>query len=125
METALERFKSDNGDYPYSTENRGNTGTNSVLLYAALATGPRPYLTFKPNQVQDGGNEITVVVHCTTNVLLTVTNVAIADPFGSPYNYFHDPCGTGGQTNAATFDLWSYGPDGQSNTVDDITNWKQ
>ncbi|MFC1601765.1 type II secretion system major pseudopilin GspG [Candidatus Sumerlaeota bacterium] len=39
------------------------------------------------------------------------------DPWSNPYNYKYP------SENGMDFDLWSSGPDGQSNTADDITNW--
>lgn len=42
------------------------------------------------------------------------------DPWGNPYVYRypsqHPPC---------DFDLYSFGPDGQEGTEDDVTNWSQ
>ena len=42
------------------------------------------------------------------------------DPWGNPYEYVYP-----GQNNAQYDkpDVWSYGPDGQSGTEDDIGNW--
>jgi general secretion pathway protein G len=40
------------------------------------------------------------------------------DPWGSPYVY-EQP----GRHNAKGFDLYSWGPDKQANSEDDITNW--
>ena len=128
MENALESYKSDNGAYPPSTAIPNNVTQNSILLYNSLATGPKMYFTFKANQVRDGGNMILVTINCPTvptNYTVSVTNVAVMDPFGMAYNYFNNPCGGGGQNNSATFDLWSYGPDNINGTADDITNWKQ
>ena len=127
MENALEQYKQDKGYYPLSTEYRDNATTNSILLYTALTAGSRQYFEFKKNQVRDGGNNITVTITCPTSTYtLTVTNVAIIDPFGHPYNYFQN-CGGGGRINQATFDLWSYGPNGTNDdgVTDDITNWQQ
>jgi hypothetical protein len=42
------------------------------------------------------------------------------DSWGRPFLYRCD----GGQHNKQQFDLWSAGPDGESGTDDDITNWK-
>ena len=106
MEGALEHYKNDNGVYPPSTTTRPNPLSNSGSLYAALTT-PKAYMTFKPNQIA-----VKSGITC------------IVDPFGSPYNYYR-PGGTDTATNSATFDLWSYGPDGQNDTVDDIVNWRQ
>ena len=40
------------------------------------------------------------------------------DPWGNPYSY-RQP----GQHNTAGYDLYSFGPDGQEGTGDDIDNW--
>jgi general secretion pathway protein G len=126
METALESYKNDNGFYPPSTKVRANNTANSILLYRALATGQKHYMTFKPNQLRDSGTTIMIPIACDpTNS--TVPNVVLIDPFGVPYNYFNRPaCSPDGQTNAATFDLWSYGPNNinDEGANDDITNWK-
>jgi general secretion pathway protein G len=110
METALESYKLDVGQYPASAPTRANA-TNNATLYTALAGGSKKYMTFKPDQLRVSG---------------TITNVI--DPFGTPYAYFRssDPSLV---TNVVTFDLWSYGPDGKSGSTpgdeaDDIANWK-
>jgi type II secretory pathway pseudopilin PulG len=125
MENALENYKNDYGVYPPSTTTRfqvaaGPAGlaeiNNSVALYAALAGGTKVYMTFKPNQIHlDAANKPYIV-----------------DPFGSPYNYYCTQPVAANQQNQATFDLWSYGPDGMQGTsgtvnydIDNITNWKQ
>ena len=41
------------------------------------------------------------------------------DPWGEPYQYAYP-----GQHNKSSYDLWSKGPDKQSGTADDITNWE-
>lgn len=41
------------------------------------------------------------------------------DPWGQPYHYEYP-----GKHNKEGFDLWSSGPDRQSGTADDITNWE-
>jgi prepilin-type N-terminal cleavage/methylation domain-containing protein len=121
IEMALEHYKNDNGAYPPSTATRntpppgysGNTEIfNSGSLYTALAGGPKFYLNFRADQIR-------------TNKLL-VTRY-IVDPFGNPYNYYHPPPPATGLvwSNQATFDLWSYGPDGINDTADDIVNWRQ
>lgn len=116
MENALESYKSDNGIYPPSdvaSINRGaaigNAKNDSISLYAALALGPKVYMTFKPEQ---------------TRVDQVTGKTYIIDPFGAPYNYYCHPIAND-QKNSVTFDLWSYGPDGQNGTPDDITNWQQ
>lgn len=42
------------------------------------------------------------------------------DPWGNPYNY-RQP----GLHNPNSYDLWSYGSDGQDGTDDDIDNWSE
>jgi len=39
------------------------------------------------------------------------------DPWGTPYQYKYP-----GTRNSATYDIWSYGPDGKEG-ADDIGNW--
>ena len=40
------------------------------------------------------------------------------DQWGNPWQYRYP-----GQHNTDSYDLWSFGPDGQDGTDDDITNW--
>lgn len=42
------------------------------------------------------------------------------DPWGNPYQYLAE-----GEKNPDKFDFWSYGPDGEDGTDDDIGNWDQ
>lgn len=106
IETALESYKNDNGIYPLSTSTRASAINNSGLLYTALTGSSKKYFTFRPEQIKVSGG---------------VTY--IADPFGVSYNYYRNSSGT--QSNAATFDLWSFGPDQQDDTGDDIVNWRR
>lgn len=41
------------------------------------------------------------------------------DPWGNPYQYSEE-----GEKNTESFDVWSFGPDGEDGTEDDIGNWK-
>lgn len=43
------------------------------------------------------------------------------DPWGNDYQYEYPPT----QGNGDLPDIWSYGPDGEDNTEDDIVSWKQ
>ena len=43
----------------------------------------------------------------------------LLDPFGNPWNYRVGDA----ETQNPDYDLWSSGPDGESGTEDDITNW--
>jgi len=115
MEMALEHYKNDNGAYPRSTTTRrtpsGYPSTieiyNSTNLYSALSG---KYFTFNANE---------------TRVEPTSGKTYVVDPFGAPYNYYCNP-GAVNQTNTASFDLWSYGPNGfdDEGTNDDIANWQ-
>jgi len=42
-----------------------------------------------------------------------------ADPWGNPYQYEYPPAQGGGDTP----DIWSYGPDGEDGTDDDVCSW--
>lgn len=108
MEAALEDYKADNGVYPPSTAFRVDAVNNCTNLYNVLAGGQKKYMTFKVAQLRQ--------------VSATATN--ILDAFGKPYNYYRNPSSPSTQTNQVTYDLWSYGPDGQDSTGDDITNWQ-
>jgi len=125
IETALESYKNDNGAYPPSYTILDYPGTNSILLYNALAAGPKKYMTFKPTEMRDGGGTISISITCGANTIPypNLTNVMLVDPFGHPYNYYN-PCSTGGANNQVSFDLWSNGPSGTNGAVDAITNWK-
>lgn len=148
---AIEAFKADNGYYPTSTIYRISARglaevTNSWLLCAQL-TQPKPYLKTDSGMI-------------TKQHGLTV----LRDPWGNPWNYFrpvtNEPWQTvnlpnkasyvlGGLVNIASYDLWSYGPDGvtavpgaqgyaagihywhedvyssqRDPSQDDITNWR-
>jgi general secretion pathway protein G len=113
IENALESYKSDNGIYPRSTLTRSDAVSNSGSLYAALVAGPgnpKTYFNFKANQIR----------------AISATETNIMDTFGMPYNYYCNP-GAADQKSAATFDLWSYGPNNinDEGANDDITSWKQ
>ena len=43
---------------------------------------------------------------------------ALNDPWQRPYQYKNPPT-----NNSDKPDVWSFGPDGQANTIDDIGNW--
>ena len=43
---------------------------------------------------------------------------ALIDSYGKPYAYRYP-----GTHNPTKYDLWSFGPDGQDGTADDIGNW--
>lgn len=118
LEVAIEDFKIDNGYYPTTTIYRVSQlkdweRTNSWMLLTQLTGGSKKYLTFARNELDFSGG---------------VTN--IVDPWSNPYVYYRpisnvsysvwgtngNPslCAVGGQVNTATFDLFSYGPDGRT-----------
>ncbi|MCS7049699.1 MAG: type II secretion system protein GspG [Verrucomicrobiae bacterium] len=108
LSRAIEAYRLDFGQYPTSSTIRATNLLNNALLHQQLVSRPGRYITFRPHQLRVSGT--------TTNIL---------DPFGNPYNYFRVYVASSDvATNRTTFDLWSFGPDGQSNTVDDITNWR-
>ena len=45
-------------------------------------------------------------------------NAVKTDPWGQPYQYLCP-----GQRNSNSYDIWSLGPDGVSDSADDIGNW--
>lgn len=102
METALESYKNDNGAFPPGD----NTWKSATNLHKALVGGSKTYMNFKPSQIVE-----LPTPPVSTNIM---------DPFGRPY-YYQYP----GVSNSANFDLWSAGPDAQTNTPDDIVNWRQ
>jgi general secretion pathway protein G len=129
LENAIESYKSDTGMYPTSFVARykaniagsnwnqdGAAFSNSWTLYQQLAGGSKVYFQFKPEQVRQ---------------LFGMTY--IVDPWGRAYNYYTYCCPNPPtqKVNQATFDLWSYGPDGASvinltdtRNRDDITNYR-
>ena len=180
MSAALEAYKTDTGDYPRTAIGRVSQGgwweaTNNWILYRALsgANGGKRYLKFAPAQLRlnlASGNTNATVIGSVTSGTAGLTN--IFDVWGSPYIYFCSPATVsalsnnfygyptnvnsgngywaGGQVNAASFDLFSFGPDRltfvasnlaygwwsdgpwvntgwstKSTANDDITNWKR
>ena len=107
ISVAVERFKSATGAYPTSS---GNFSTN---FYANLTN----LLAWKTNQITGTG-----------------TNLALLDPYGSPYRY-RSPARISTSMLTESFDIWSAGANGRSdfdsgatnagtNSLDDITSWQ-
>jgi len=102
LQTALEGFKADNGDYPANPLAMSN---RSVCLVSNLMPPPgtgKVYFEFKPKSLDTNSNPI--------------------DAFGYTYNYVYDP--TNGSPNNGTnnYDLWSTaGSPANSNAW--IKNW--
>jgi prepilin-type N-terminal cleavage/methylation domain len=119
IESALELYKIDNGDFP-----EGNGGTDSTrdLLQALHPKDGKIYIeqmrAFEYKSPSDSA-------YYNRNRLI--------DPFGQPYRYFYQP---GESTNKVTGkqhngpvspDIWSYGKDGPTRNASKpekwITNW--
>jgi len=167
LSVAIENYKLDYGAYPTSSPVRisyiwYSSGqkklamaeiNNSALLLAQLTGGSKKYYNFRKGQT----NTLSVTSPLGGGALPLVSLPVIVDQWGGPLNYFctYPPlftatmcsmticnccsyyCSTGGQMNA-TFDLWSYGPNGvtylpagggdwnmPSYAADDITNFKR
>lgn len=119
IQSALELYKIDNGDYP---EGNGGSDSTKDLLKALHPEDGKVYLeqmrAFEYKSPSDGG-------YYTSNRLI--------DPFGSPYRYFYKPdtatnSATGQQHNGPVApDIWSYGKDGENRNKTKsqkwITNW--
>lgn len=110
---ALESFKQDTGAYPPASGSRAGEEYKGLLQLNQYMTFPhnsatqkKIYMTFTPRQVLQ-------------------PNRYLVDPWGNFYGY---RCP--GKVNPATFDLWSYGPDGTNGQdprhpagrADDISN---
>lgn len=50
--------------------------------------------------------------------IMTTVPSNLVDPWGNPFRYRHP-----GARNPNSFDLWSFGPDGENGTSDDIIGW--
>jgi len=98
METALERYKADNGDYPVVTNLPG--ANNKYLLTNLMPT--------------DGSGK----VYFEFNKGMTNTNGNIVDPFGTTYGYQYP--GSSSRNGSNFFDLWSTA--GGSTTATNATN---
>ena len=94
ISNALEQFKSVRDDYPT------NSDTNS----------------FYPIVLTNNGNSIQPFF--VANKIETNSSNQLLDPYGGTYLY-RKP----GTKNPASFDVFSKGKDGATNTADDIGNW--
>ena len=142
MGAAIESYKADFGQYPYSTIRRVASYTdpywwcqysNSWFLHKGLATQGKLYFKFRPSQLQSPAKFPSAYG---TSVLVA-EGTLILDPWGKPYGYFFPteltnlnlPWERSSCTkyNEVGYDLWSNGPDRTHNfppgAVDDITNW--
>jgi len=94
ISNALEQFKSVRDDYPT------NSDTNS----------------FYPIVLTNNGNSIQPFF--IANKISTNSSDQLQDPYGNPYLYKKP-----GTKNPASFDVFSKGKDGATDTADDIGNW--
>lgn len=101
LATALESYKADNGDYPYSS-NYPNSGLGTSTLYGILA----------PN---------TGKVYFEFNKGMT-SSVGITDPFGQAYKYQYP--GASNKSGSNFFDLWSFGGVSGTKTNDTTNNFE-
>jgi type II secretory pathway pseudopilin PulG len=127
---ALEAYNADWGEYPLARSNmwarsQAQTNYNIYLVtnLAGLGSGMRSYIEWaldETNMVVAGG----------------VVQLYIVDAFGTPIAYDPNKSSTNlvthglvptGRVNISSYDLWSYGADLQSGTVDtqrdDLKNW--
>jgi general secretion pathway protein G len=119
LESAIERYHADNGDYPGDENAGGPSGENQTnTLFRALY-----YDGFQANDKEliylsdlDPDNDVQKWLNGTGS------SVTIVDPWGEEYLYRR-----GSGANNPDFDLWSTGPDGpegsQGNDKDDISNF--
>ena len=125
IETALESFKSDMGDYPVSSTNGTPTTTNTA------PTGNAFFIDALSPTATNGINPLKkVYMEFSKNMISTNTNgtLYITDPFGEPYGYYYASTNINGTTNNAGvmngvgfFDLWSRCATANSNQW--VTNW--
>jgi len=98
LETALERYKVDNGDYPASATYT-NSGVGSNSLYGVLCpSSGKVYFEFNKGMT---------------------SSLGIVDPFGTAYGYQYP--GDADRNGTNFFDLWSTG--GSTKTNAWIKNW--
>ena len=131
LENALESYKNDKGQYPVSATqvhfpyNNPASIVGAKTLFTALSgnsagTGLIPDATNRAyfTELNEGKNG---------NVKKDTSDSTyyFIDPYGFPYCYISG--NTAIQTNRATFDLWSLGPDALTEYAkdkeDDIGNW--
>jgi len=120
FQMALDAFKHDNGYYP-------PCATATVVQFT-LATHPKDSSISDVLTLHLIGNYPFQRVNFTNHSLqkpyidiqVSSGTVTLYDAWDHPIQY---QCP--GTHNPQGYDLWSYGPDGNPNTTDDLTNWKQ
>lgn len=128
LSKALEEYKLENGNYP-PTGNSSSGLNNSRLLFNALYyDGVQNQTTIYLPQLDPETNKQGWTSGKASS------NVKILDPWGKEYGYRTGQNASGklnSQTQNPDFDLWSYGKDGKTRTVqpqhqtnkDDIKNF--
>ena len=143
---ALKQFESDFGFFPpdnYTTSPK-SVGGVSIPVDTDLNTGSKclifflgskfifsstsfndvygPYIEFKKTQIE----EVASATFTGTGTNITIEGVngttkvyQYKDPFGENYSYVSSTP----SNNTASFDIYSFGPDQDDATSDDITNW--
>lgn len=142
IETALMRYKIDNGDYPEANQavsgltasstffpttagNPSNYKTAGKALFAALL-GRTKY----SDPVDTAGGKVQYLELKESQTELNSGASYIIDPFGYPYGYFYDPVGIGGTSTTPTAkkslynfvepDIWSTA--GETKNIDNPYN---
>ncbi len=127
FEAALERFALDMGRYPTTEEglqalitppsgdSLGTTGGTSDL---GVGTEPTDLSSGLDTGMGTTGTSTASTTSRWDGPYLKKNEIPL-DPWGNPYQYEY-PSTHGNGDNP---DIWSFGPDGQDGTEDDITNW--
>ncbi|MGB6221008.1 prepilin-type N-terminal cleavage/methylation domain-containing protein [Haloferula sp.] len=137
LELAIEEYKADNGVYPGGRRSYSSRPTDRAIMELQEALFPsQERVNGKPTKIYltelDPDND--------TQGWLSGTNrksIEIVDPWGTFYNYrTNDPDSSNTITANPGFDLWSSGPDGQTNAgsrgdydpedsknIDDVRLW--
>lgn len=101
FQSALERYAIDMNQFPSTEEG-----------LAALVTSPGQGQGESTDESGESGG--------TWDGPYLKSETVPVDPWGKPYSYEYPP--THNKINVP--DIWSFGPDGQENTEDDIVSWK-
>lgn len=109
LETALDQYRDEFGYYP-------QTGGDAVQIWDTFIKGKGGSGTWYHGlQLPTADSDKDYLLDLSN---LRFSNGYCVDPMGNPYQY---ECP--GSENPTAYDLWSYGPDGDADTKDDITNW--
>lgn len=136
---ALERYRADNGFFPEGDGGDDSTGQVYIALYGdgELTLNAGAVSATVPDGVVDDGAQVYLDVlnpensKGSRNVIKEGTVYRIVDAWGKPLHYRHSVSGNEPDmmNSDADFDLWSYGPDGETGAAgsdeskDDLDNW--